>query len=446
MPKERLPNIIIFSIDTLRADHLGLYGYPRSVSPAIDAISRSAFVFTNVTSQSPITAPSHMSIFTSVYPEIHRVRNFGKGAPKKLSRRLPTLAEILRKNGYETIAFTDGGNVSGSLGFSRGFNYYGESGPEGFWHWIKKAPYEPWFAFLHAYWVHDPYLTYSPFHRLFDSEYDGDAVGEKKAFRRKFGDLGFAEKRKAYWKQFDFFNQKDRTRIVELYDGALRCADMVIQALIELLNEMNLTQRTVLIIISDHGEEFFEHSRILHERLYRETLHVPFIITDFNTRIKPGLTDHPVGLVDLTPTLLDYLDIPVFPSAQGISRLDLIEGRSSHSGTLAARADLPYKSQMIQEGEWKYIFNPVNIPPYSSFDELGLPRPAVPKEELYRISEDPGEKRNLADIYPHRLESMRRDAGLMLKKFDDLAESYPPSDTSVDEESVDKLKALGYLQ
>ena len=163
--------IILISLDTLRADHLGAYGYHRDTSPSIDVLAKEGVVFENAVVQSPWTLPSHMSIMTSLYPSFHGLTDKDSFLP--LSDEYVTLAELLKKGGYKTGAFTDGGFVSAKFGFDRGFDtYYDQGGgiktilPEAK-KWLGLLKSEPFFLFIHCYDIHSPYNPHLPIKQCF---------------------------------------------------------------------------------------------------------------------------------------------------------------------------------------------------------------------------------------------------------------------------------------
>jgi arylsulfatase A-like enzyme len=438
------PNIILLSIDTLRADRLGLYGNFRSVSPILDRLSRQGHTFCSVISQSPLTAPSHMTMFTSRYPEVHQVRNVTDDTPVKLSSNIPTLAEQLKMHGYGTVACTDGGNINGALGFARGFDMYAEAGAEQFMGFIRLRPREPWFAFLHTYFVHDPYIVPHPYYRLFDPDYTGGIKGSLESYgsAATAGVYGF---RQEFWETVDFSDQRDRLHLLNLYDSSIRIIDISLQALINLLDELELKDNTLLIITSDHGEEFFEHSRILHERLYSETLNVPLIVIDFRSSVSGHLIETPVRLLDLAPTILDYLHLPPLPGAQGVSLTAGLSGEPLENRVVHALAPSPYRSRMTGKAPWKYIFNPNTVPSNNDAWVLGLPRPAVPEEELYHIDDDPGETVNLTGAHPGTLKEMRELSADHQVKMKALSDQNAQEAAQVDENVMRQLQALGYV-
>lgn len=441
------PNIILLSIDTLRADRLGLYGSSQSVSPVMDHLSRQGHVFCSVISQSPLTAPSHMTMFTSRYPEVHQVRNVDDMTLVRLSSNIPTLAEQLKKVGYGTLACTDGGNVNSALGFSRGYDIYAEAGAEQFFGLIGLQPREPWFAFLHTYFVHDPYIVPNPFYRMFDRDYSGGIKGSLEAYGGVTTNFGMYSLREEFWATVDFSQERDRQHLLNLYDSSIRVIDISLQALVNRLDELGLKDNTIFVITSDHGEEFFEHSRILHERLYYETLSVPLIVIDFRKEdVRGRLIETPVRLLDLAPTILDYIGLPPLPGAQGISLAAGLNGGQLKPQVVHALAPSPYCSRMTGKESWKYILNPNKAPSNTDAWVLGLPRPVVPEEELYNTDIDPGETVNLAEVQPDILEEMRGLSYDHNVKMSALADQITQETTQVDESVMRQLQALGYVE
>ncbi|MEZ5331659.1 MAG: sulfatase [Thermoanaerobaculia bacterium] len=295
----RRPNLILVSVDTLRADHLGTYGYERETSPFLDALADSGVVFERAFAQVPGTLPSHMSMFTGLYPAQHDVY-----PPNDvLSTDIETLPEILESHGYRTGGFTEGGYVSGFYGFARGFDSFDDTVTrgnrllertigEGLDFLDRVGDDEPFFLFLHTYAVHDPYQPPEEYRPLF---WEG-------AVPDTFEPTG---------PNFVAVNRGRRTVTAEevryfesLYDAGIRYVDDQLQRLWQRLQRDGLSERTLLVVTSDHGEEFLEHGHLVHEQNYVETTHVPLIV------VGPGL---PAGTrvgtlvqsIDLAPSLLD---------------------------------------------------------------------------------------------------------------------------------------------
>ena len=298
-PAPRLPtrrNVILISIDTLRADRLGVYGSYRPTTPAIDAFAGEAALFEQAWSVWPETSGSHMSIFTSRYPSEHGVTSFITTPPPSLT----LLAEHLRTAGYLTRSFTEDGGVWANAGFARGFGAYGErrsiSGVYGgeaaatfgdATRWLEGHRDRTFFLFVHTYQVHAPY-TPPRSHKLFFLDIPGREG------------VGFAANALAY-------------------DQETRFTDDQVGPFLAAVKRLGLGDRTLVVLLADHGEEFGEHGGQGHGRtLYREVLQVPLLFWSPGL-IAPGRIATPVSLLDVAPTLLDLLGLPKDPQHDGMS-------------------------------------------------------------------------------------------------------------------------------
>jgi len=282
-------------MDTLRADHVGAYGYERSTTPNIDALAERGLLFENAVSQSSWTRPAHLSMFTGLYPVEHGVRALINR--QRLADSIPTLAAEMKKAGYTTAAFTGGVNVAAAYGFDIGFDVYRTNGKyfrdnlEDVRFWLREHGEERFFLFVHGYDPHTPYLT-DPVDRLaLELPQRPPRRGLRPTCKREGGRVR-------------------RVRpFVDEYDGAIHRGDRYVGKLLDELRERGLLDRTVILFTSDHGEEFLEHGRCFHlTTLYREVLHVPLII------VAPGLEAGRVerlvpASVAVGPTLLEIAGI-----------------------------------------------------------------------------------------------------------------------------------------
>lgn len=346
----RKPNIILFSIDTLRADHLSCYGYSRETSPHIDEFSKDAALFNNTVSQSPITAPSHMSIFTSLVPPVHGVNNISElGLKHSLDEKIITMPQLLKRNGYYTVGLHGKGQVSGEMGFKHGFDKYlptfsnwergtgrrsaSLKGLEKIIACIRKHVQhsaknkKPLFLFLHHYLCHDPY-TKGP--KEFREHFFNTWVDGLKG--RQAGDRDSA----AFWAGVDLDIPQDYNRIISLYDGGIYYSDYVFKKVIDALKEEGIYDNSVIILLSDHGEEFNEHGGTRHGRLWVEHLHVPLIIKLPNNKHAGTIIEAPVRLMDLMPTIFEYLGVPISHPIQGVSFLSLITNQGKYNPLMAS--------------------------------------------------------------------------------------------------------------
>ncbi|MBI5504201.1 MAG: sulfatase-like hydrolase/transferase [Deltaproteobacteria bacterium] len=318
-------NLILVTVDTLRADHLGAYGYTRDTSPFMDSLAARSVVFEEVTAQSSWTKTSMASMLTSTYPELNGVR----GADHLLPTDLPTLAGVLEQQGYFTAGVQTNPWLLPRFQFSRGFAEY---------QWLQAAPpaarvneraveilnrrgEAPFFLYLHYMDVHHPYTPSGAY--------------------RRFGTLP-----------------------ADAYDGEIRSLDDQLAGLYQSLAEKGLLDNTLFVIASDHGEEFGEHGGSFHGgTLYYEQLRVPLIL-DWKGRLPAGRrVAGPIRNLDVAPTLLDLLDVAVPPRFQGVSwKQRILSPGTAASGDVAVFSqtglnDVAPDSDLIsvEVGNWKFI-------------------------------------------------------------------------------------------
>ena len=306
------PNVIFICIDALRADHLGIYGYERDTSPSMDQLAKSGVVFTNVTSQSSWTKTSTATFLTSNYEMLSRV----KSEEDKVPLTVNTLAEILKNDGYATGAIIANPWLLPQFAFDQGFDYYNSSyvadetrrriKVEDITKYIDKNKNKKFFLYLHFMDVHNPYHPPAPYNRMFAEE-----TGK---FVYRNGPMKI--------------NKEDFDKTMGLYDGEIRSLDEKINNIIMYLKEQKLFNNTLIVINSDHGDEFMEHGGMGHgTTLYQELLHVPLIIVHKgNSDIKESVINSKVRNIDIFPTILDILDISPVADIDGISLLPLIKG------------------------------------------------------------------------------------------------------------------------
>ena len=439
-------SLVLISIDTLRADHLGAWGYPRETSPRLDGLAAEGIRFGSAYSTSYHTADSHMSVFTALHPSVHGVRN----APSAdqavtLGEGIATVTERLRAAGFGTYGYHAGGNVSRAFGFGRGFDEYVwtnsliepvlERLDE-----LRSRPAERFFLFFHTYRPHDPYLPESPFDRAGEADYRGSIITTADELDRLSSGGDFAERRRLFWSRVDRERPEDLRKVVALYDGEIRQVDQEVGKILDRLDQ--LPQRTLVAFMSDHGEEFQEHGRFLHDQLYNELLHVPLILRHPD-RARPGaVVETPVSLVDLAPTLLDLLEAPALERAQGKSLRPLLEGAR-------AEAPRPIFAEKVH-----------GIDPETG-DVLGLNRALIARNRkllrlasgethLFDLESDPGETIDLAGARPEVLAGLlealdRRSASNAVLRRQLRAGAGLPT-LPLDAETIEQLRALGYLQ
>jgi arylsulfatase A-like enzyme len=323
----RPTNVLIIAVDTLRPDHLGCYGYDRHTSPNVDELARSGVLFENAISQAPWTLPSFASVFTSLYPTQHGAT----GAETMMRAEFPTLASILNDHGYKTGAVVNAPVLRSDYGLNRGFQFYSEPSTRierpadevtrDALDYLDGLDHKPFLAFIHYFDPHFPYAPPRPYDNLYDPDYQG-ALGS--SFNLDYFTSKSASTVREEIKAFD---KADRSHIISLYDGEIAFTDSAIGVLLDGLAERRLDQNTLVVFLSDHGEEFFDHGGLDHgHSLYGELIHVPLIRRFPDATGKAMRLAQHVRLVDVTPTILDYLGIEANCDFEGISLLRLFEG------------------------------------------------------------------------------------------------------------------------
>lgn len=288
------PNVVLISLDTTRADHLGCFGYNKPTTPNLDRWAKRGVQFRNCRSQAPWTLPSHMSLFTSLTPARHGVDNLNMTLPPDI----PTLAELLQDAGYHTAGLVNDGQMKKHWGFNRGFDTWREfevDTPVGSCEhitsqalaWLAKAPRDkPYFLFLHYYDTHDPYEAPDEFRKRMGTTLTGKEAREL-CFHYRTPDTKMD--RPELLKQ-----------LVAAYDAELAWLDSQLERLFA-----ELPKDTLVVIFGDHGESFKEHGWMLHgTTLFDEETHVPLLIRLPNDSAAGTVSEESVMLLDVSPTIL----------------------------------------------------------------------------------------------------------------------------------------------
>jgi len=389
-------NVIFVSFDALQASHMSCLGYFRQTTPNIDRIAKEGFLFKNAISQSSWTVPATMSYFTSLYPSQHKLINKYLtyndkekilSSLKNLSPGTITLAEILKGNGYVTGAFTGDAGVGAIFGFGQGFDTYFE-GPKfggmdksipAALEWLKQNSQNRFFLFLHGYDVHGQYDPPRGFTREFvNPPYKGRLKGGKKeeaAIREQGlekGPVNLTDEDVRFWRA--------------LYDEKIKDVDERFGRFMDELENMGLMENTIIILVSDHGTEFYEHKRFDHGfSLYDELIRVPIIFRIPHTKAGMLIEDQ-VRSIDVMPTLLELLGIKVSDRVnkqmQGVSLVPCMKGVHM---VLTAFAETDYRFYSYKRA----IRTPDGLKFIYSLD-TGV-------KELYNLKEDPQELNNLVD-------------------------------------------------
>jgi arylsulfatase A-like enzyme len=369
--------VVLISLDTLRADGLGCYGEPGAYSPFLDRWSLGVVQVRDAIVQAPWTLASHMSLFTSQYPNVHNVNM----AEARLAEEKRTLAEVLRDRGWQTKGIHANPFLSGRFGFDQGFESYefvgiehGEQSARAVARWLRRRdPERPFFLFLHFNDPHVPYEAPSPYRGVLQGEYDGPISGSLEDVRRyKVRPL----------------DPRDLEQLRRVYREEAYYLDSQIARVFGLLADAGLYEASLIVVTADHGEEFKEHGRLEHQNtLHEELLRAPLLIKPPGEgRGRGRLLATPVKSIDLFPTILELSGEPVpAEGVQGRSLASLIRG-----GAEVGLADEPILSESVntlfvsaRTRRWKYIYERT-----------------TGKEQLYDLERDPGERRNLAAERP----------------------------------------------
>jgi arylsulfatase A-like enzyme/Tfp pilus assembly protein PilF len=398
---ENVPyNLLIITIDTLRADRLGCYGYKKAETPNIDRLAQKGVRFENCYSSIPLTLPSHCSIFTGREPITHNVRNNGSYF---LDNREETFPELLKSHNYTTSAIVSSFILHSKFGLNQGFDYYDDSldikkmagNPDveitadvvykKFRHWLDMNYHQKFFSWIHFY---DPHSPYQP-------------PGE-------------------YAKRF-----KNTP-----YNGEISYVDFHIGKIIEDLQAMKILDKTLIIITSDHGEAFGEHKEIGHGIFcYEETLRVPLIFYNPPAFKKGRVVSQRTRLIDIMPTILDLLRIEIPPDIKGHSFAQLLFEDVEVSEPAVYFESLFGKEEM----NWAPLTGIIS----ANYKYISLPEP-----ELYDLNNDPMEKTNLYK----KKNRLAKDMDQKLKKFMISNSGFKQSSKrDLSKDDIKKLESLGYI-
>ena len=401
------PNIIVITVDTTRADRMGFLGNTHGLTPNLDLLAGQGVVFERAYSQAPLTPVSHATIFTGTYPQFHTVTDFGRALPALL----PYVPDILQKSGYHTAAFIGSiildPNASMAPGFDRGFSFF-DAGfhmkrdrDESRYNtverragdvvahaitWLNKNRQSPFFLWVHLYDPHAPYDPPPPYDK----------------------------------------------RFADHYEGEIAYADASLGKLFTYLRQRGLYDHTLIVMMSDHGESLGAHGESMHGIfLYDETIHVPLLFKLPGSLLARRRVSTRVRLVDVAPTLLSMLSLPLPPTFQGESLVPLMKGSQKVADDLPAYAETDYPRRAfgwsalrsLRAGKYLFVH--------------------APKRELYDQSQDKNAAHNLTASSPAVASTLQAQ----IDDFHDKTTSYHerPSQTPLSSEQAENLSALGYV-
>ncbi|QDU67635.1 sulfatase [Engelhardtia mirabilis] len=457
-PRATRPHLILVSLDTLRADHLGCYGHDRPTSPFLDELARKGVLFEDVAAPSSKTAPSHMSMFTGVHPTVHGVRNYYGRAAWAPSDDLPTVIERASQAGYITAGFTGGGMMSSELGFGRGFDLYDARGGgadrvfERAIAWIDDAAGdvqedESVFLFLHTYEIHDPYTPPLEWQAKFvDPNYSGGIDSTRTAYPEDAAEAWKADRsfyrnvQERFWGGFDGRKESEYDHLRDLYDSGIAFTDHLLRGVFEELEKVGWLESSIVIVTSDHGDGFGEHGTTSHQSIFDEILHVPLIAIlpeSYPDARRGARVTAPVMGVDLASTIVELLGLDPLPDAQGASWAAHLRGSGGPSGHAvdyrAVWSELATPGNewlALRRGPYKYLLHSTDTAQRALFDRWF----------------DPGERFNRAGDMPQVVERLARDVKFVRAANEQVRLRYPAIKATMGDSSLGALHALGYAE
>ncbi len=437
------PNILLISIDSLRADHLSCYGYKRNTSPVLDELAGSGALFENTVSTTSWTLPAHMSLLTSMDISVHGVGHDGVS----LHPSIGTVTQQIKQAGYETAGFCSSPYLNPAFGFDRGFDLYRNIDLEDnkikdtirppaeerdavheditspritelAINWIDKHRSRPFFLFLHFWDVHYDYIPPAPYDKLFDPDYQGKIDGKDYMHNDAIN---------------PDMDPRDLEHIIALYDGEIASVDYHIGLIVKELKKLGVFNRTLIVVTADHGDEFFEHGGKGHRNtLYDEVTMVPLIIHLPDKITSSRRIPNQVSIIDIAPTILDLAGITVPSWMQGASLSPLLRG-GDQPDDRHALLELGGVLKALRSNSWKLIFNAQAL-----------------QTIIFNLKDDPGENDPIGITDFPEWTRINRIFYDRLKEDRGLSQAYRRGKTggsvNLSPEQQQRLKSLGYIK
>ena len=445
---ESWPNIVLISVDTLRPDHLGCYGYQRKTSPRIDKLASEGALFEQAVSSTSWTLPAHCAMFTGLADTVHGCIEMDR----RLAESRVTLAERLSAAGYATAGFFSGPALHPVFGLAQGFDKYVDctsyadlsvkvvgtgqtldggvvesrsnadiTNPrvsEAVCDWLTNNRQRPFFMFIHMWDVHFDFIPPPPYDRMFDPEYTGTATGENFFINPDVNPR---------------MPKRDLEHIIALYDGEITWTDAHLGKILDQLDTLSLRDNTIVMLLSDHGEEFFEHGRKGHRQtLYDEVIRIPLIVR-FPGKIPAGRRyEHQARMIDVVPTLLDLAGIPNPEDVMGRSLKPVFDGYALSSDDLAV-------SELFSVGR--------ELRSFRRPDRKLIHNRKTKESVIYALTADPAEQAPLNKFNSEMVRSLLAGVEQTRAWLDDFTKRLPVEIQSplLPEKVRHQLETLGYI-
>ena len=423
---ERVRGVLLISVDTLRPDHLGAYGYARPTSPQLDRLATEGVLLETALSVSPWTLPAHATLLTGRHPHEHGVLR----DDQQLASDAETLAALLQRVGFDTAAIVNHLFLGRRHGLDKGFDFFRQLPSRGAepsavadqaLAWLESRAADdpdPFFLFLHFYDVHSDYRSLERYESLFAGPYEGPFDGR-------------TEQLLAVLAGERSVDERDRRHLVDLYDAGVRQLDDQLARVTGWLEQRGWLDQTLLVVTSDHGEEFLEHGGVLHARThYEELLRIPLLLRG------PGLprglrVAAPVSIADVTPTLLALLGV----AGSDASGRDLSPLWSGGAGAHDA------ERWLVADGDRGNARANVHQSIRGRRYKLIRDRQSG-RDELYDLLTDPGEHQDRAAREPERRDALAE----RLERFLARGAAEAPAAAPLSPAEREQLRALGYGQ
>lgn len=459
LPAARKRNVFLITIDTLRADHLGVYGYRRATSPQIDRFARANVLFQHAVAQWPKTSPSFASMLTGLHPQ---TTGLARICPLQVGEELQLVAERFRSAGWKTLAVVSNPNLDAQFGFAQGFDDYNEGwkpeqkvridtrgelpGPATYARFVNAHAFsaldragttEGLFAWIH---YTDPHAPYRP-----PEVYSGRFVGDEWYDAKRTVELNGDEVGEPYLRGIPPYARLDGPRERELdfyvaeYDAAIYTTDEQVGVLLDELERRKLLDDALVILTSDHGESIGEHDYFCEHGLfpYEDCTRVPLVVALPGTT-GPLTIDAPIGLVDLVPTMLSFAGLPIDAELPGQDLLPVIRGEAEPLDfAISGAGYADHYQQVVRAGRWKLVYVPT----------VGDRQRMTGEEwELYDVEADPAELKNVAKERPEVTESLRRKLLEWLAKHHREGAGKGGQVEALDPRTEEMMRKLGYIK